>query len=97
MYAVIFRAKIKQLDEAYWEMAAKMKTLAISRYGCIDFTSVTEGNEEITVSYWSDQEKIAQWKNDAEHLIAQEMGRSKWYQSYQVEVVEIRREYNYDS
>ena len=93
MYAVIFKAKITTLDESYTEMAKKMRELAMNKYGCTDFVSATEEGYEIAISYWETQEQIKQWKQDAEHLVAQELGRSRWYTSYKVEVVKIIREY----
>ena len=56
MYAVIFRAEINKLDSRYSEMATQMRELAINKYGCTEFTSVTEGAQEITISYWQNQE-----------------------------------------
>ncbi len=94
MYAVIFRAEIRELDDDYAAMAAQMRALAISEYGCLEFTSATEGSQEIAISYWQSQEQIKLWKQDAKHLIAQELGMSKWYKSYQVQVVEVVREYS---
>ena len=94
MYAVIFRAEINKFDESYSEMAAKMRALAIDEYGCSEFTVVTEGMQEIAISYWKNQEFINKWKQDAQHLVAQKLGRAKWYKSYQVQVVEIIREYS---
>ena len=94
MYAVIFRAEINKLDSRYTEMASRMRDLAINKYGCTDFTSVTGGSQEISISYWQDQEQIKKWKEDAEHLVAQELGQSIWYKSYKVQIVEIVREYS---
>ncbi|BAN68742.1 antibiotic biosynthesis monooxygenase family protein [endosymbiont of unidentified scaly snail isolate Monju] len=94
MYAVIFKAEINELDESYSEMASLMRELAINKYGCTEFTSVTEEKQEIAISYWESQEQIKKWKQDAEHLVAQEFGASKWYKSYQVQVVKIVREYS---
>ncbi len=93
MYAVIFRAEIDCADSSYSEMAVKMRNLAINKYGCSEFTSVTEGKEEISISYWETQEQIQAWKQDTDHKLAQEFGRSKWYKSYKVQVVKIIREY----
>ena len=70
-----------------------MRDLAINKYGCTEFTAVTENDNEIAISYWKDQEQIKEWKQDALHLVAQEHGRSIWYKSYKVEVVKIIREY----
>ena len=93
MYAVIFKAEINQLDKSYSETALRMRELAINKYGCTEFVAVTEGNYEIAISYWENQEQIKKWKQDAEHLVAQEQGRSTWYKNYKVEVVEVIREY----
>jgi heme-degrading monooxygenase HmoA len=93
MFAVIFRAEINQIDEEYHETASRMRELAINEYGCVGFTSVTEGDKEISISYWENQQKIIEWKQDREHMKAQRLGREKWYRSYKVEVVEVRREY----
>ena len=94
MYAVIFRAETNKLDSRYSEMASQMRELAINKYGCTDFISVTEGTQEIAISYWQDQEQIKQWKQDSKHLVAQELGSTIWYKSYKVQVVEILREYS---
>ena len=94
MYAVIFRAEINELDEKYNSTAKHMRELAISKYGCSEFISTTEGNIEIAISYWETQEQIKEWKKDKEHIKAQNLGKTKWYKSYAVQVVEIIREYN---
>ncbi len=94
MYAVIFRAKVSRLDEHYSEMAKQMRDRATNLYGCTEFTCVTEGREEIAISYWPDLDKIREWKEDSEHLAAQALGQSTWYKSYKIEIVEIVREYS---
>ena len=47
MYAVIFKATIARLDDEYSDMAERLRDLAINKYGCMDFTSVTDGDQEI--------------------------------------------------
>ena len=94
MYAVIFKAEINTLDISYTEMALHMRELAISKYGCSEFVSTTEGKYEISVSYWDNQEQIKAWKEDKEHLKAQDLGKNKWYKKYSVQVVKVIREYN---
>ncbi len=94
MYAVIFTAEIKNFDKAYTETAKEMQDLAINKYGCTEFISVTEGGQEIAISYWENQAQIKSWKQDIEHLAAQKLGRSTWYKHYKVQIVEIIREYS---
>lgn len=96
MYAVIFRAKTGVQDEEYGNTVSRMRDLAFEKYGCLDFVAVTEGPDEIAISYWTDEEAIRTWKSDAEHLVAQQYGRSRWYESYIVQVVEIKREYRFN-
>ncbi len=95
MYAVIFRAQVAQLDEEYSRMAARLRELALSEYGCLEFVSLTEGDQEIAISYWESESQIKAWKQDVEHLLAQSLGRSSWYRRYRVQVVEIKREYGF--
>lgn len=33
-------------------MAKKMRELAINQYDCLEFTAITEGSDEIAISYW---------------------------------------------
>jgi heme-degrading monooxygenase HmoA len=93
MYAVIFKAKTSKLDETYFKMAKRMRELAMSEYGCQEFTAVTEGSNEIAISYWESLEQIEKWKQNSEHLVAQKLGVEKWYERYSVEIVEVIRQY----
>jgi len=94
VYAVIFKAKTKKLDDAYFEMAKRMRGLALNEYGCLEFTSVTEGVNEIAISYWESLEQIKEWKQNSEHLMAQKLGKEKWYEDYSVEIVQVMSKYN---
>ena len=91
MYAVIFKATIKEFDDQYLEMAGRMRDLAINEYGCTEFSACTEGDKEIAISYWPSMEHIKAWRQNPEHKKAQALGKSKWYSSYQVQVTEILR------
>ena len=93
MFAVIFTAEINQLDDLYSKTAIRLRDLAISEYGCTKFTSCTEGDREIAISYWQSKEQIQAWKNDPIHRQAQQHGRANWYKSYSVEIVEILHQY----
>ena len=47
------------------------------------------------ISYWPDEEHILRWKENTEHMMAQDMGKQEWYENYSVEVVEVMRRYSY--
>ena len=91
MLVVIFRAKVRQFDAEYSRVAAHMRKLALEQFGCLDFQAVTEGSNEIALSYWPDEDSIRAWKNHAEHALAQQLGRERWYESYVVQVAQISR------
>lgn len=93
MYVVIFRAKARALDDEYFKVAARMRELALGQFGCLEFQAVTEGQDEVALSYWPDEESIRAWKAHAEHIVAQQIGRDRWYESYVVQVAHITREY----
>jgi len=93
VFVVIFRAKIRQLDAEYARVAARMRELALSEFGCMEFHVVTEEANEVALSYWPNEESIRAWKAHPEHVAAQEIGRKRWYESYAVQVAEVSREY----
>ncbi|MDP1931416.1 MAG: antibiotic biosynthesis monooxygenase [Gammaproteobacteria bacterium] len=94
MYVVIFRAKVKKFDDEYSRTAARMRELALTEFGCIEFCAVTEGQDEMALSYWPSEESIKAWKSHPEHLDAQRLGRERWYDSYSVQIAEVSREYS---
>jgi heme-degrading monooxygenase HmoA len=91
--AVIFRARIRRLDDEYSIIAARMRELAITEFGCLEFHAVSEGDEEVALSYWPDEDSIRRWRSHPEHLLAQQAGRERWYESYSVQVAQVTREY----
>ena len=97
MYAVIFKAESKLKEQDYSETAERMRELAINKYGCLEFVSVCEGENEISISYWESEDIIKRWKQDEEHVKAQEKGKALWYKSYSVEVCEVMRSYSHNS
>ena len=94
-YAVIFTNTLVENNEAYAAMAVKMEELARKQPGFIDFESARD-TIGISVSYWKCLEDIARWKTHTDHLFAQEMGKSDWYQWYKVRICLVEREYNFN-
>jgi heme-degrading monooxygenase HmoA len=43
------------------------------------------------VVWWQDEETLKQWRNHAQHLVAQRVGREKWYEYYKLEVATVIR------
>jgi len=91
-YAVIFSSQRNDDIEGYAETATRMVELATQQPGFLGVESVRE-DLGITISYWSDLESIENWKNNAEHLVAQKMGMEKWYSTYKTRVALVERDY----
>ena len=93
-YAVIFTSERTGLNDGYAEMAERMVTLAQQQPGYLGHESARE-NIGITVSYWDSLEAIKNWKQNTEHLIAQQKGRSEWYASYKTRICKVERDYSF--
>ena len=93
MYAVIFKAKVKKLDAEYTQTAKSLRERAMQEFGCTAFTSTCEDNVEIAISYWPDLESIKKWKQDSQHQQAKKKGMGNWYESCEIEVVEVLKKY----
>lgn len=91
-YAVIFTSKRTPTDEGYGIMADKMEALASAQEG---FLGIESARSEIgiTVSYWNSLEAIKLWKNNADHMMAQQMGKKVWYEWYHLRISKVEREY----
>lgn len=93
-YAVIFTSTRTEGDNGYIEMAELMETLAKKQHGfiSIDFARNEVG---ITVSYWENLEAIQLWKQQTDHVIAQQKGIKDWYSWYNVKICKVEREYTF--
>lgn len=93
-YAVIFSSYQTDDLTGYSATAQLMEELAAQKAGYLGIESARSGLG-ITVSYWDSLEAIAQWKQQADHLLAQKMGRTQWYSSYKVRICKVEREYDF--
>lgn len=93
-YAVIFTSMTTPADSGYSEMSVKMVELATRQSG---FLGIESAREEvgITVSYWADLESIKSWKANAEHLVAQSLGRKQWYSAFTTRICKVERDYSF--
>jgi heme-degrading monooxygenase HmoA len=90
--AVIFTSLRTDGDNGYAAMTRRMMELVAEQPGFLGVESARE-DVGITVSYWADEPAARAWKQVAEHLAAQERGRSAWYSDYQVRVATVTRSY----
>jgi len=93
-YAVIFTSTLKENHEGYSEMANKMESLAKQQSGFLGM-DCARNKVGITVSYWETLEAIKNWKQQSEHLQAQQKGRQDWYSWYDVRICKVESEYEF--
>ena len=94
-YAVIFTSKRTEGDHGYEAMAQAMFELALTQPGCLGAESARgENGIGITVAYFTDEASIANWKANARHLVAQKLGRERWYSHYELRVAKVERGYS---
>ena len=94
-YAVIFTSLRTEGDNGYGEMAVQMDELAKQQPGYLGIEGAR--NElGITVSYWKDIASIRNWKQQVDHLTAQQKGRTDWYSAYKVRICLVERDYGFE-
>lgn len=93
-YAVIFSSLRGDDDRGYERMAERMIELASQQPGFLGVESARNADGfGITVSYWSTEEAIRDWKANAEHLAAQDLGKRLWYPHFELRVAKVERAY----
>ena len=90
-FAVIFTAQRSLSGDDIYDMTAdRMVLLAQRQPGFLGVESVRgDDGIGITVSYWVDRAAIANWRQHAEHLAAQALGRQEFYYWYRIRVAEV--------
>jgi heme-degrading monooxygenase HmoA len=91
-YAVIFASQRTEGEQGYGKMAEKMVELASKQDGFLGVESARDEGLGITVSYWQSLEAIKNWKDHSLHQVAQEKGKTIWYQNFSLRVCKVERE-----
>ena len=95
MIAVIFEVYPDQ-KERYLDLAAELKAELERIDGFISierFASLNTEGKMLSLSFWRDEEAIAQWRNLPEHRLAQEAGREEIFKDYRLRVAHVCRDY----
>ena len=94
-YAVIFTSVRTDIENGYADTAKRMAELAEQQPGFLGVESART-DIGITVSYWESLEAIRNWKNNAEHLMAQQSGRDIFYKNYKTRIAKVERDYDFE-
>lgn len=97
MIAVIFEfepADGRRND--YLEHAAALRPHLDTIDGFISierFESLAQPGKLLSLSFWRDEQAIAQWRNLDRHRTAQQQGRAGIFSDYRLRVAEVARDY----
>ncbi|MEY9844447.1 antibiotic biosynthesis monooxygenase [Streptacidiphilus sp. MAP5-3] len=96
-YSVVFTSVRAEGDHGYSEMAKQMAELVTRQPGFLG-SDACRGADGlgITVAYFDTEENVKAWRANAEHTMARNLGREKWYSSYAVHVAKVERAYSWE-
>jgi heme-degrading monooxygenase HmoA len=97
MIAVIFEVEPNAgRRDAYLDTAARLRPLLAQIDGFISierFESLTQPGKILSLSFWRDEEAVAQWRGLEAHRRAQEAGRHSIFADYRLRVAQVLRDY----
>jgi heme-degrading monooxygenase HmoA len=98
MYAVVFKStRTPDSNELYDQWSEITEKLVRQIPGFIDFHSHRDPvtRKGITVAYFETEESVKLWRDLPEHLEAQKLGRTDFYEDYEVFVAKVERQYSW--
>jgi heme-degrading monooxygenase HmoA len=98
-YAVVFTSQRTGADpEGYAATAARMAELAAEQLGFLGVESARGADGVgITVSYWESLDAVRRWGEHLEHRLAQQLGRSRWYEAFRLRVCRVEADRLFES
>lgn len=100
MLAVIFEVWPTAAGrDDYLAIAAELRGFLEGRDGFVSierFQSLVDEGKLLSLSFWRDEQAIADWRNLFEHRQAQARGRASLFRDYRIRVAEVLRDYGPD-
>jgi heme-degrading monooxygenase HmoA len=97
MIAVIFEVRISPgRQNEYLELAAALRDELESVDGFLSverFTSLSDPNRILSLSFWRDEEAIRRWRTASRHRAAQHAGRGGIFADYRLRIAAVLRDY----
>ncbi len=98
MIAVIFEAWPHEAQyQRYLDLAAELKPLLAEVDGFISierFQSLSEPAKLLSLSFWRDEQAIAEWRRIELHRAAQSAGRKEIFDDYHLRIAQVVRDYS---
>ncbi len=100
MIAVIFEVTPHEDRRShYLDTAAALRPLLETIDGFLSverFESLSTPGKVLSLSFFRDEEALANWRNLPEHRKAQALGRSSYFKDYRLRIAEVVRDYGID-
>ena len=98
MVMVVFRSKLRPgVEEEFVELGDKMLEIAESMPGFISYKVYHAGDgERASIIEFASAEELQAWREQPEHLAAQQRGRDQYYEEYSLVVSEPKRVSNFE-
>lgn len=97
MIAVIFEVEPAVGQEGmYLDLAAELQPSLRDIDGFVSierFQSLSDTGRILSLSFWRDEEAVANWRNLPMHRLAQTQGRAGVFQKYRLRVASVIRDY----
>ncbi|HAD98150.1 MAG TPA: antibiotic biosynthesis monooxygenase [Cryomorphaceae bacterium] len=81
-FAVIFVSKKTDELEGYAAMDDLLMNEAQKQMGFLGYSSVSNSEGGIFISYWASREAIDIWRKHTDHQVAKQKAPRQWYQYY---------------
>ena len=98
MIAVIFEVTPTETGQAeYLAIAANLREQLRDVPGFISierFQSLTNPDKMLSLSFWTDEVAVANWRNLEAHRMAQARGRNSLFKGYRIRVANVMRDYS---
>ena len=97
MIAVIFEVTpAKGQHDTYLDHAARLRPILAQVPGFISverFQSLTDSSKLLSLSFFTDEDAVKQWRNTIEHHSSQAAGRDGVFSDYRIRIAEVSRDY----
>jgi heme-degrading monooxygenase HmoA len=93
----VFRSRLRpEWVTEYHETAQRILELARTMPGFVDFKSFeADDGERVSIVIFASRETHRAWRDHPEHRVAQQMGRDRFYASYDISVSEVVGEHHF--
>lgn len=98
MIVVVFEVEIRnEVGQRYFDLAAELRPELEKIDGFISverFESLATPGRYVSLSFWRDEEAVAQWRAHQGHQVAQTLGKREIFADFRISVGEIVRQYD---